>query len=891
MSPRSGEQFRSRVPRPLAGLALFCTLLLSAFSSRASAPPSGDNDPVIDYLQRHNFTDLVIARLEARFEEALGDDRIPLAGRLAVLYGRMLDETDDDAQRAEWERRSRDMLDHVPRANTQVLRMTINKASYLRAERLAELQRIRRATEVERATAVRLMGEVATAMTGNFTTFRDRIRKVEATDFSRQDIDAGAVEAQLMDLDSMARQAAYYGAWAKYYQAWLTGSTTGLDQAMMMFAYLLQSEDVLPQPEDVSEAMLTSELSARAAIGIALCQAQAGRPQVGLAWMDAVRAAGPKSERLQSILRGYRLVLLFAARQWAEVEESIAEWRAESTLTTTLVRLYAVLALEQSQATGDPEARHLGEQAVNLLAEMGELRQVIEIADVFRFDTLGGDSFILAYVPAIKAYEAAREAHGSEEPATDTNLIARYAKAEKQLADTAARRDAGKWPQAARHALLLAAWAQYFQNQLGLAAAHFEQISLQLTGDESEGAMWMCIVCRERLASASDDARAAANLQKALSAFLDRFPSSSRAGRVRFRLATARTASPMLSTVDELLAIPPSSDTYAAARNEAERLLYLLFREAPADQRIQSAARYLGVALPLLDSDERRAFLGGGDTTARDQYLLRARRVLDVLLTRGVARINDARRILDRLETARAAGLLDLKEVSGELDYRRFQAQILSGGFDEAAKWCDELWKTDPQSAFAQSASRALYAYAVQDWQTFTDDARLEETLRRVVLHGRRALRSAGDPPSPAESANAAIMLNVADAALTLDTMTKGGNAALRPLAEAWFAILLEAQPRDFRVLRGAGLIAERQGNADEALSHWRLAMNGSPETTAAWFEAKYHFIRLLNNSEPQRAREVMDQHLLLHPDYGPAPWGDQLRALHEQMKKAGGGP
>lgn len=890
MFPRRGEHLRRRAHGSLAGFALFGAVWLGTFPGLAAAPPPGDDDPVIAYLQRHNFTDLVIARLDARFKDALGDDRIPLAERLAVLYGRMLDETDDDAQRAEWERRSRDMLDHVPSANTEVLRMTINKASYLRAERLAELHRIRRATEAERATAVRLMGEVGAAMSANFTNFRDRIRKKESTDYNREEIDAGAVEAQLQDLDSKARQAAYYGAWARYYRAWLTGSTTGLDEAVMMFAYLLQSEDGLPQPEDISEAMLSNELAARAAIGIALCQTQSGRAQSGLAWIDAVRAAGPKSEHLQSILRGYRLVILFAARQWDEVEQNIAAWRTDGTLTTTLVRLYAVLALEQSQATGEPQARRLGEQAVNLLAEMGELRQVIEIADVFRLDSLGGDSFILAYVPAIKAYEAAREAHGSEEPATDAKIIALYAQAEKQLADTAARRDAGKWPQAARHAQLLVAWAQYFQNQLGQAAAHFEQISMQLTGDESESAMWMSIVCRERLASGGHDPKAASSLHKALNAFLDRYPSSSRAGRVRFRLATTQSAVPTLSAVDELLAIPPGSDTYAAARNEAERLLYLLFREAAADRRIQTADRYLTVALPLLESDERRAFLGGGDTSARDQYLLRARRVLDVLLTRGVARVSEARRILDRLETARAAGLMDLKDVSEELDYRRFQAQILSGGFDEAAKWCDELWKTDPQSAFAHSASRALYAYAVQDWQTFTDDTRLEQTLRRVVLHGRRALRSAGDPPSPAESANAAIMINVAEAAQTLDAMTAGGDAELRVLADAWFGLLLEAQPRDFRVLRGAAIIAERNGNADEALGHWRLAMNGSPETTPQWFEAKYHFIRLLNAAEPDRAREVIDQHVLLHPDYGPAPWGDKLRALHEQMKQAGGG-
>lgn len=870
----------------LAGFAVCCAVVLGALPSAAIA--RDDDDPIIAYLEKHNLTELVIARLETRFQESLGDERIPLAERLAVLYGRMLDETGDDAQRAEWERRSREMLNHVPKANTETLRLTIHKASYLRAERLAELHRLRRATEAERATAVRLMGEVGTAMTESYATFRDRIRRLETTDFGGAPIESDAVEAQLQQLDTFAMQAAYYGGWAKYYQAWLSGGTSGLDDAVRLFGYILQFDGSVPQPEEVPESILTAEHAARAAIGIALCQAQAGRAQTGLAWLDIVQSANPESPRVQAILPGYRLVVLFAAGRWDEIEVSINKWKQEGVLSTTLVRLFAVLALERSQSSGDAQARRLGEEAVNMLAEMGELHQVIEIADVFQLDTLGGDSFILTYVPAIKAYEAARESHGKDDPATDAKIIALYAQAEKMLTATAERRDASKWPEAARHARVLVAWSQYFQGRLDQAATLFEEMSRQLTGDEAESAMWMSIVCRERLASTGPDAKAQANLDRALKGFVARFPSSSRAGRVRFRQATA-DAQPSLDAVEELLAIPPSSDAYAASRAEAERMLYLLFRDAPSDRRIQAAQRYLEVAIPLLEGDERRAFLGGADATAREQYLTRARRVLDVLLTRGVARVTEARQILDRLETARAAGLMNLAEVSGELDYRRFQAQILSGGFEEAAQWCEELWKSDPDSAFAQSASRALYAYAVQDWQTFKQDTRLEQTLRRVVLHGRRALRGAGDPPSAENPANAAIMLNVADAALTLDSMTSGGDAELRALAEAWFGRLLEAEPRHFRILRGSAIIAESHGDTENALQYWRTAMTGSPETTPEWFEAKYHFMRLLNGSEPARARDVMTQHILLHPDYGPAPWGDRIRALEAQMKSSGG--
>ncbi|MCC6907931.1 MAG: hypothetical protein IT430_08340 [Phycisphaerales bacterium] len=885
MSPNRNSPLRR-----LIGLLMSAVVIAAGASlARAQASPTRDDDPVVEYLERHGLTDLVIARLESRFGEALGEERIPLAERLAVLYGRMLDETGDDRERAHWERKSRDMLERVPKANTETLRLTIHKASYLRAERLAELHRLRRATDEERQTAARLMGEVAAAMGDSHASFRERIRRLESTDFGTSNVDSETIEAQLAELDTFAMQAAYYGGWARYYQAWLGGGTSGLDQAIQLFGDILQFDGAPPEPEDVPESMLSPEHAARAAIGIALCHAQAGRAQTGLAWLDNVQAANPQSPRVQAILPGYRLVVLFAAGQWDEIELSIAKWRSEGRLTTTLVRLFAVLALEQSQSTGDAQSRRLGEEAVNMLAQMGELHQVIEIADVFRLDSLGGDSFILAYVPAIKAYEAAREAHHGDEPATDPNMIALYAAAERLLTTTADRRDARQWPDAARHARLLVAWSQYFQGRLAPAASLFEDTSRELTGDEAESAMWMSIVCRERLASANEsDPKWAADLDRALQEFVKRFPSSSRAGRVRFRQATA-DATPSPQAVEELLAIPPSSDAYGAARAEAERMLFLLFRDAPADRRIQAAQQYLEVAMPLLEADERRAFIGSADAAAREQYLTRARRVLDVLLTRGVARVSEARQILDRLETARAAGLIDLSAVAGELDYRRFQAQILSGGFEEAARWCEELWKSDPDSAFAQSASRALYTYAVQDWQTFKQDARLEETLRRVVLHGRRALRSAGDPPSAAEPASAAIMLNVADAALTLDTMTQGADAELRPLAESWFASLLEAQPRHFRVLRGAAIIAESRGRADEALQHWRTAMTGSPESAPEWYEARYHFMRLLHGSEPARAREVMSQHILLHPDYGPEPWGAKIRELHEQMKRQGG--
>ena len=58
------------------------------------------------------------------------------------------------------------------------------------------------------------------------------------------------------------------------------------------------------------------------------------------------------------------------------------------------------------------------------------------------------------------------------------------------------------------------------------------------------------------------------------------------------------------------------------------------------------------------------------------------------------------------------------------------------------------------------------------------------------------------------------------------------------------------------------------------------IRLTGTAGGSDAWFEARYQLIRLLAETDPDRARLVMRQHKALNPSYGPEPWGVKLRVL-----------
>ncbi len=92
----------------------------------------------------------------------------------------------------------------------------------------------------------------------------------------------------------------------------------------------------------------------------------------------------------------------------------------------------------------------------------------------------------------------------------------------------------------------------------------------------------------------------------------------------------------------------------------------------------------------------------------------------------------------------------------------------------------------------------------------------------------------------------------------------------------------------DPEVLRRLAALAVDAGRIELAIEAWRTLGAGLPRTEPSWFEARWELVRLVASVDADRARSLLDQHAILYPDYGPAPWGRRLHDLHLQLEAAG---
>jgi tetratricopeptide (TPR) repeat protein len=161
---------------------------------------------------------------------------------------------------------------------------------------------------------------------------------------------------------------------------------------------------------------------------------------------------------------------------------------------------------------------------------------------------------------------------------------------------------------------------------------------------------------------------------------------------------------------------------------------------------------------------------------------------------------------------------------------------------------------------------------------------------RRVLERGARVITQFGvDEATLAAPAVQSLYDTVARAAETVWEQEQDEQALEQALIlDRRIASAERAAPA---ALRRLGRLAEAAGAPAEALDAWRRLLAGLPEGASDWYEARYQSVRLLWELEPEKARSVMAQHRLLHPDFGPEPWGAKLRELNGVMAETAPSP
>jgi hypothetical protein len=182
-----------------------------------------------------------------------------------------------------------------------------------------------------------------------------------------------------------------------------------------------------------------------------------------------------------------------------------------------------------------------------------------------------------------------------------------------------------------------------------------------------------------------------------------------------------------------------------------------------------------------------------------------------------------------------------------------------------------------------------MFKQAHQVWKS-SDAAAVERdaALERVVRYGGRVLREfEGDRDTMQLPGSMAYHTAVAQA--TMESWEKRGDIDRAKASLFLFDLLLRKRPNNASFLRAAAILSEKLDQPEQALEHWRKIVAGTPVGGEGWYEAKFHQILVLSKVDPAKARQVMDQHKLLNPEYGPDPWGQQLKGLDAQIPQVTG--
>ncbi len=867
-------------------------------------------EQVSSYLDEIGAVRLLAEQLEARLEAAKSDRKVEIAARLASVYETLLGAVEDPVEQREWERRSELLLERVPEADSAGLRLSLARAAYDRLEGVMKAWRLRTLD----AEGMAQMEETS----ARFAELEDRLADIaqdahtRIRTFERQEESGRGFDLDLLDeAIELARQhrslAHYLAGWCAYHVAELERDPGRARRSMEHFGWLLNAEQgSVPEIPRLPDQLLNYEHIARSVLAVAMCESVRGRTRQATDWLDAAEASGRLAPGIAEQIVAVRLVILARGERWAELEELASRHVLTSPLGAAQARLLAIWTLEADAETPGEEELIGRVQAVAIgeLVATGQLAQVLDLSQRYDLDTGESDSFLSRFVRGLDRYDRARKAQRAagedgSKPSQSSVVAQLFADAAIDLIRARRAPDAGAYGAVAGqtahligvclfHAPLADAsslQAIGAADPLLAAADWFATAGDELT-DPSHvaGAHWMVVrSLDERLKLPGATQEMVERRVEAAEAFLEDHPQDDRASALV--LERASDAEPSETVLHQLLSVPEDSAMRESARRRAARMAYELFRDAGPQDRSWQGARYLSLAEPLLAVDRRRA--GRGDAEAAGLAVHRARRMIEVILATEPPDLARAERTLDTITSLIASGQADGADLGPELKYRSAQIALHRGDTAKAERLVGELRDADPE--LARASARMFYNYALREWRraerTGADPV---EHAAGVARHGQRVLDDmSGEGVEETNAAFTSVRFNVGEA-LMVGWEAHGDAAALGRALEVYRA-LVALFPSDRRALEGLGGAARASSLYDVAMESYRTLIAGVEAGSEEWFRYRVFIVETLLEHDVERGRAVLKQHVVLYPDFGPAPWGDRLRELSEAQGMGGG--
>jgi hypothetical protein len=419
----------------------------------------------------------------------------------------------------------------------------------------------------------------------------------------------------------------------------------------------------------------------------------------------------------------------------------------------------------------------------------------------------------------------------------------------------------------------------FYAGDLTEAADRFEEAyKAAASPKRAEDALWLAIVALDKAVEGGKP-----SLKDRLGTlgalYLQTYPRSERSAKLLLRQAGAGLVSDQRAS-EILLGVEKTSPLYETARRQAATLLYSIYRKAKGSDRDFAALRFAEVSEELLVIDRNKAKTGTKEEAkeAAAQIIVRVRQVLDAVLGMTAPDLARAERAFEILDAVSNEAGLDLKKAEDELLYRRLQVALARGRADDVTKIMDRLHGIGGR--FSDAADRLMYkrALAAAGSAPATSAASKE-----VIRYGARVIdQYTKDGTALADPAVYSLYNSVADAAAKVWDAEQ--DTSMRDLALKLDGQLEKNGNPPATVLRRHARLSESDGDVSAAQEDWRTLLAGLSPTDPAWFEARFQSLRLLAALDPPKAREAMKQYRVLHPDFGPEPWGPKLKELDTKL-------
>jgi hypothetical protein len=878
-------------------------LLAAVAATVVSAPLSAQergSEAIEQYLMDRELNELLAMHLQIELERSSPQAKIAIAERLGSLYASLLENARSVDQRRIWEDRSRALLESVPQAETHELRLNLAKVRYLAVEGIAENARLGLSTPEERAEAERVLRDVRPVFADMARELHRRVDQLESQESRGRSDDWKELDRSLAEARRLRSIAMYYAGWTEYYLAFLSRNMALAEEALGHFGWLLNaSTGEAPELERLPKATLRYEHVARAAVGSALCFSLRGEDSKAVRWLDAVEEATEAPASVKAQLFSRRLVVLAAASRWSDVERLVTLRQrrpvagSETALSVGEARLLAVLTLQALEQGGSRDrasalVQSLAEEALAQLVNQGEVGHVLSLVTRYGTAPIGDQGFIVLYVRGLQAYDQARSLHKEEdaeasEPSSAPGVVNRYMEAAEALLAAMESEDAERFAEELANAGLMAGYALFYADRT-VDAADLLEASYRRNPDaaKAEDALWLAVVALER-AVTQGNTGLRDRLASLATVYIQTYPDQERAAR----LLLIQTATGLIDdeeAVEILLAVDREAPIYNSARRQAARLLYKIFRAAPSADRDFAALQFIEVGEGVLMIEEAVVASPAGDEEAMEagrRIMALSRQLLDAMLGLSVPDVSRTERVFQSLQDVSVKLGLDTSDLAAEIAYRRLQVALARGFEDEIEARLTELHAIGGR--YATAADRLLYRRAYDDWTRAPHDTDLAVA---VVRHGLNLMTQFGED---AEALNDPVVYGlhdtVASAAAVVWRLDQ--DVRMREIAIEIDERLIVSGRRSPGVLTRFAELSESAGRIEDALDAWRTLLAGYDAESEDWFEARYQSLRLLLEIDQARARVVMDQHKLLHPSYGPEPWGEQLSDLDKQIPAA----